>query len=100
MHNEIKDYHLTGTVGWSNIVETRERLIREVENDMRDDGYAPLLDLEPQFSRSYNSETETFDFHVTVYGMYVGEEEAWQIAGLANGRPVPKYTPKNKSQPS
>lgn len=96
MHKEIKNFHLSGEIGTDNFMQTRERLIQEVEEDMRDEGYVPLLDLEPQFSRDYNEGTQTFDFQLTVYGVYVGEEQAWEIAGLSNGRPVPRRTPKNK----
>lgn len=96
MHSKIKDYHLTGQISGGNIVEVKERLIKEVEDDMREDGYVPVYDLDPQFSRSYNALEEAFDFHLTLYGVYVGEDRAWQIACLMHGREIPRYTPRTK----
>ena len=96
MHDDIKRFGLTGEVTSGNFVSTRESLIREVEDSMRDEGYVPLLDLTPMFTREYRPGTETFSFQLSVYGVYVGEDEAWQLAGMTNGVPLRKSTHRQK----
>jgi hypothetical protein len=73
-------------------LQTRERLIHDVEAGMRDEGFIPILDLIPQFTREYDADTETFSFTLSVYGTHVGEENSWQQAGMMNGRLVEKYS--------
>jgi hypothetical protein len=96
VHNEIKRFELTGTVTHDTFVQTRDALIKEVEDSMRDQGYVPVLDLAPQFTREYDAETETFSFQLSIYGISVGEEEAWQTAGVTNGQIVPRYSHPQK----
>lgn len=96
MHDDIKRFGLTGTITSDRFVSARDALVREVEDSMRDEGFVPVLDLIPQFTRSYEPETETFSFEISVYGTYVGEEESWQVAGTMNGIPVAKYTHPQK----
>lgn len=96
MHNEVKRFGLTGTITSDRFVSARAALIKDVEDSMRDEGYVPLLDLHPQFTREYDPHTETFSFEVSVYGAYVGEEESWQIAGMTNGTRVERSTRPQK----
>lgn len=96
MHNEIKRFGLTGTITSDRFVSAREALIKDVEDSMRDEGFVPVLDLQPQFTREYDPDTETFSFEISVYGAYVGEEESWLIVGMTNGVPVEKYTRPQK----
>lgn len=93
MHDDINKFSLDGEIKDSgNIVEQRERLVNFLETQMRDEGIVPALDLEPQFTLDYNSETEGYNFQLTVYGIEVGKEEAWQVAGVMSGKPIAKYT--------
>ena len=96
MHNEIKRFGLTGTITSDRFVVAREALIKDVEDSMRDEGFVPVLDLHPQFTREYDPETEAFSFEISVYGAYVGEEESWHIAGMMNGTAVERYTRPQK----
>lgn len=95
MHDDIKRFELVGQVTHDKFVATREALIKNVEGSMRDEGYVPVLDLHPQFTRQYDAEREVFDFHVSVYGVHVGEQ-AWQIAGMTNGRLIERSTHPTK----
>lgn len=61
---------------------------------MRDDGFAPLLDLNPVWEQSW-VEGDIFEFTYTWQAVYVGEEKAWQIEGVSDGKMIPS-TPKNK----
>lgn len=95
MHDDIRRFSLTGTISQDKLLQTRERLIEDVEAGMRDEGYVPVLDLYQQFTREYDPGTGTFSFEVSVYGVYVGES-AWQQAGMTNGILVEKYIPLAK----
>lgn len=97
MHDEIIRYSLEGTMTEINIVEQRERLIHTLENQMRDEGAVPVLDLDPQFTLDYEPESETYNFSLTVYGSYVGGNNSWQTAGVTSGTVVPKYVSKKIS---
>ena len=103
MHDEIKRFSLEGELGNANVVEMKDRQVHFIESMMRDMGFVPALDLEPQFTRSFNSSTETWEFQVSVYGIHVGREKsckasssAEQIAGVMGGKTIMRSTPKAK----
>jgi hypothetical protein len=98
MHDDIIRYSLDGQIDDSNVVQSKERLIHHLEGDMRDEGVVPSLDLDPQFTLYYNEDTEQYDFSLTVYGVYVGKEEAWQGAVVTSGKKITKPTPPTKSK--
>lgn len=96
MHEDIKTYTLDGEVDDKNLVETRERLILFMENMMREHGAVPVLDMDPQFTLDFKPDKELYEFKLTLYGVYVGKDEAWQIAGLMNGKAITKHIQKPK----
>lgn len=89
VHNDIKRFGLTGTITSDRFVVAREALLKDVEDSMRDEGYVPVLDLHPQFTREFDVDSETFTFEISIYGAYVGDE-SWHIAGMTNGTLVGK----------
>jgi hypothetical protein len=96
MHDEIRKFLLTGVISDTDVVKTRERLISAVEANMRDEGYVPDLDKEPQFTREYVADTERFNFVLTVYGVYVGKDKAWATGGVMGGKTIMKSIPATK----
>ncbi len=96
MHDDIKKFLLSGEISDSNVVKTKERLIEAVEADMREQGYVPDLDKDPQFTMSYFPETAKFNFVLTVYGIYVGKDKAWITGGVMGGKTILKSTPAAK----
>jgi hypothetical protein len=100
MHDQIIRFSMPGEMKGANKVEERERHIRFLENHMRNHGCVPVLDLIPQFTVNYLPETETYEFRVSVYGVFVGMEEAWYIDGMTNGTTTTSSTQKHKSKPS
>jgi len=95
MHDEIRRFNLTGLVTSERFISARENLIKDVEDSMRDEGFVPVLDLKPQFTRVYDPVNEIFEFEVSVYGIEVGEE-AWHVAGMTNGTLVKRSTHPKK----
>jgi hypothetical protein len=98
MHDEIIRYTISGEVSDRKLPQIKQSMIEFLETQMRDDGIVPSLDLEPQFTREYNVQTDRFEFSLTVYGVFVGGEEAWPVAGVMSGTKILKYTPQAKSK--
>jgi hypothetical protein len=96
MHDEIRKFSLEGLLGEPNIVSTKERLVHTIEGMMRDYGYVPALDLEPQFTLDYSLEDQGFRFTLSVYGVQVEKEKAWSTGGIMSGKEIPKYIPQPK----
>ena len=97
MHEDIKRFPLEGAITDAlNVVEHKERLISFIEGAMRDEGYVPLLDMEPHFNQRFDVEGEHFEFKLSVYGVFVGKEESWGIAGVMSGNKIPKYIAPSK----
>jgi hypothetical protein len=100
MHEDIAKYTVQGIVGdEADVVKNKESLIHWLEGCMRDDGNVPLLDADPHYTQEFNAETGMFDFLLTIYGVYIGDE-AWDVAGIMGGKTIPRYTQKAKSKQS
>lgn len=99
MHEDIKTFSLEGELKDSNLVKIKETLIRELESMMRDNGYAPVLDIEEQFTLDYEGDREIFKFRLTMYGVPV-EGNAWRVAGTMHGKQIMRYIMKPKSSQS
>ena len=99
MHDAIRDFTLQGETTDNNLVQTKENIIKFVEDRMRDEGFIPVLDIEPQFTLNYVPEDEKFIFMITVYGVHVGDG-AWQAGGMMGGKIIMKSSPPTKSNPS
>jgi hypothetical protein len=90
MHDQIRNWELNGDLTELNLAQTKERLVFHLESLMRDYGYAPSIDNDPQWT--LDRKPEGFHFNLTVYGVYVGKEQAWQVSGVAGGKPIAKPT--------
>lgn len=97
MHEDIKRFEYQGMT--DNNAQTREWFIHEAEKTLRDQGYVPSIDNEPQYTVEYVPETECFHFILSVFAVYVGED-SWEVSGVTHGKLIPRYTPRNKSNPS
>jgi hypothetical protein len=61
---------------------------------MKDEGFVPLIDLDPVFKTKYLG-GEKYEFSLTMHGVFVGKDIAWQFAGMLDGKLLPN-TAKNK----
>lgn len=84
MHESGKAFTISGTIADVNLVVTKERLVRAVESMMKDQGYAPSLNEDPQFTLDFDG-VDKYDFVLTVYGMKV-KGDAWQVSSVASGK--------------
>jgi hypothetical protein len=99
MHRPIRRFEETGTISDDKyFARLRLEYIDLVVLKMRYDGYVPRFDIDPDWSLSYNG--ESYDFKLSVYGVYVGRKKAQCIQGKVGNSPV-MFTQQTKlSEPS
>lgn len=94
-HRMIRRFQIKGITTDDRLVVTKQNCAREITNQMKDEGYVPLLDLTPAFSQLYHSENDQFEFVYTMHGVFIGLEDAWLYAGMTDGKLIPN-TIRNK----
>lgn len=100
MHDDIKRFSLEGQVLEANLAKYKDFLVGHIEIMMRDQGFVPVLDIDPQFTLDYIREYEKYNFILTVYGAPVDRDMVWSVGGTMGGKLIMKYTPKSKSNRS
>lgn len=81
--NGIKSYFVDGEARdevW--IVNNRPMLEEYIKDDMRDHGFAPVLDRPMNLSWTYNPERETFSYRIEAFGKFVGKRKAKKVIGV------------------
>ena len=97
IHKSIKRFYLDGQIfDDSFIPRLREEYIRILQTQMRLQGYAPRLDIDPDFTIEYTG--KYYDFRLSVYGTFVGKRNAECITGIDKNKPI--YIPQSKSDES
>jgi hypothetical protein len=56
-------------------------------------GYVPRYDIDPDFTISYNG--KTFEFKLSVYGVYVGKKRAKCVKGIDKNQVITSTTTQN-----
>jgi hypothetical protein len=100
MHDEVIRYSMAGELPDSKVVQSKERMMHFLTVQMKESGCVPILDLAPHFTLDYHPERETFAFELSMYGVFIGKEAAWQAEGLMNGTVITSTTPRTKSKES
>jgi hypothetical protein len=86
-HKRIEKFSLEGEIfDDSHILRLKDQYIFMIVNGMRDKGYVPRYDIDTDFTVSYNG--KTFNFEISIYGVYVGKRTAECIAGIDRNKPV------------
>lgn len=63
---------------------------KTIISSMRDSGYVPVLDLDPQFHLEYNHNEDHYIFVIYVHGVFVGKKKAAEYEGFAGQRLIPR----------
>jgi hypothetical protein len=96
-HKPIKKFYLDGVIhDESAIGRLRLEYVRLLISEMKLSGYVPRIDIEPDFTIDYNERKQSFEFALTVHGIYIGRKQSEWIAGIDGNKPI--YTQKNKSR--
>ena len=97
MHKRIKRFELEGQIlDDSCIPRLREEYIRLLKIQMRMSGYAPRIDIDPDFSIEYTK--NYYLFKLSVYGSFIGKRNAECIEGIDKNKAI--YTQKSKLKES
>jgi hypothetical protein len=100
-HKRIKRFQIDGIFkDDSDMIRLRHQYEKTLIHEMRDSGYVQVLDIDPAFSVSYNSEQNNWSFMLTMHGVYVGKVKAWHIEGCSNGRMLPRSIQSDKLKKS
>jgi hypothetical protein len=94
MHKRIKRFELSGQITDDIFIpRMKQEYVRLLNDKMKDTGYVPRLDIDPDWSISYTG--NYYEFTLSVYGSYIGKKNALCIEGLDKNRPI--FTPPSKS---
>jgi hypothetical protein len=104
MHDSVERFPLEGVLTDKlNLVEHKARMVHFLEGDIRDRGFVPLLDMEPHYTQAWDAQEGHYTFKLSVYGVYVGKEKSWQVAGIMSGKSIMRHIPQinsNQSSPT
>lgn len=94
IHKSVKRFHLDGQI-YDDALIPRLQLeyINILKTQMRLSGYAPRVDIDPQFTIEYTG--KSYNFILSVYGTFVGKKNAQWIECLDGTKPI--YIQQNKS---
>ena len=94
IHKNLRRFHLDGHIyDDSFIPRLREEYIRILQTQMKLQGYAPRLDIDPDFTIEYTG--KSYNFKLSLYGAFVGKRNAECIAGIDKNKPI--FIPQSKS---
>jgi hypothetical protein len=96
-HRSIKKFGLDGVIHEDIAVgRLKDEYIRLLTLEMQLSGYAKRLDIDPDFTISYNEHNDTYSFILTMYGVYVGKNKSQWISGIDGTTII--FTQKSKSK--
>lgn len=97
IHKSIKRFCLDGQIyDDAFIPRLKNEYINILNTQMKLQGYAPRIDIDPQFTIEYNG--KSYNFKLSVYGTFVGKRNAECIQALDGSKPI--YIRQNKSETS
>lgn len=97
LHKNIRRFHLEGEIYDDSIImRIKEEYILMLKSMMRCKGYLIRYDIDPDFSLQYNG--KTFDFVLSVYGVFVGKKKAQCFDGIDKNALISNTTQKSKSE--
>lgn len=91
MNKKLKSFGMQGQIhDDSAIPRLRKQYEHIIEEDMRSQGYVPILDLDIQFSLEYEESSDIYNFDIVLYGIYVGKKKSYQYEGFSGQALIPK----------
>jgi len=88
---KIHNFTITGVIGDdAHLVKAREKYERIVDQQMRDKGYVPVLDMDSQFKTAYIEKKNQYGFELIMFGVYVGKAKANKYVGFSGQEFLPR----------
>ena len=72
----------------SHMIRIKNQYENILTHQMRDKGYLRVLDIDTNFSVEFDG--TTWMFLMTLYGIYVGRNQAWQHEAIMQGKLLPR----------
>ena len=92
-HKQIKKFQISvNFLDDSDLIRVRNQYENLLVSKMKDQGYVRVLDIDTAFSVEFTG--ETWQFLMTIQGIYVGRRKAWQSEGVTQGKLIPRNTLK------
>jgi hypothetical protein len=92
-HKHIRRFQIEGEFrSDAEIPLTRSNYEVLLCNDMRHQGYAPMLDIDSAWSTHYVEDGDRWFFKLTIHGIYLGKKRALKCEGMLGGLEVPRDT--------
>lgn len=89
IHREIKRFEINVDFrDDSDIIRIKNQYENLLSSDMRSKGYLKILDLDPAFSIQFSG--ESWNFIMSIYGMYVGKRKAEEWEGISQWKLIPR----------
>lgn len=89
-HRPIKKFGTSGQIADEKYIpSSRIECERLIIQSMRDSGYIPVLDVNPQWTMHYDWNNNCFDFEISIYGVYCGYRKAKKYQGVIDGKLIP-----------
>lgn len=89
-HKPLKRFGLEGSIyDDSAIWRLKIEYMRLMISEMRLSGYVPRIDIAPDFTMSYNEKSQSFNFELSLYGIYVGKRKSEWIFGVDETTVIP-----------
>ena len=99
MNRKIKTFGHDGEfLDDSVVMITRVAAENAVMHEMRDKGYAKILDLDVGWYTQYDSLINKWEYAIRVYGIYVGKRKARECEGWSQGKLIPRSTHQHMSR--
>ena len=98
-HKNIKRFFIEGQIyDEADIPKIKQQYIDLLFVMMQGKGFVVRYDIDPDFTVEYNG--KTFDFKLSVYGVFVGKRAAQCLSGVDKNKPILDSTKKSKSDGS
>jgi hypothetical protein len=90
-HKNIKRFQIrVEFLDDSDMIRIKKQYEDLLVSQMKDSGYARVLDIDPAFSVEFDG--QTWKFLMTLHGVYVGKKKAWQLEGTTQNKLIPRAT--------
>jgi hypothetical protein len=91
----IRRFKVAGVIADdSKFIQSQETYRKVLINEMRDEGFVPLFDINPVWKTALVG--GKYEFEYTMHGVHVGREKSWQSHGMMDGKLIPLPTQKSK----
>jgi len=90
MHEEIERFTQGPIIikDDKDFIRLKDVFIRELEGEMYECGYMRVIDLEAHWTSEYDFEKNWYVCKLSLYGVYVGEDNCPMDQGISNGRKI------------